>query len=231
MPSTARFLPVFALLLACSDSPVASTSGSLDITVSGLPAGVSGAISVSGPNAFQRTVTATTTLASVAAGAYVLTASSVTNAGSTYDPAPATQSVPVNSSATASASVTYALNTTTIALRLETVASGFSSPLYVTAPPGDARLFVVEQTGGIRIIANGAVLPTPFLDLSSRISSGGERGLLSLAFHPQYATNGFFFVNFTDANGDTRVERFHVSANANVADAASSTLIIGIAQP
>jgi len=83
-------------------------------------------------------------------------------------------------------------------LRLVEVASGFSQPLYLTAPAGDPRLFVVEQTGKIRIVQGGTVLPTPFIDLSPKISAGGERGLLSMAFHPDYAHNGFFYVDYTD---------------------------------
>src|SRR5690606_27156759 len=93
-------------------------------------------------------------------------------------------------------------------LRLRTVATGLSSPVHLTAPPGDARLFVVEQPGRIRIIADGQVLETPFLDIRNRVSDGGERGLLSLAFHPEYATNRTFFVYYTDNDGDTRVERY-----------------------
>jgi glucose/arabinose dehydrogenase len=111
-------------------------------------------------------------------------------------------------------------------LTVQEVATGLTSPTYVTSPPGDSRLFVVEQLGRIRIIENGQLLPTPFLDIASRISSGGERGLLSVAFHPSYKTNGFFYVYFTAANGDIRVERYSVSANANIANAASSKLII-----
>lgn len=116
-------------------------------------------------------------------------------------------------------------------LQLVEVASGLDQPLYVTAPAGDPRIFVVEQTGKIRIISGGAVLPTPFIDLSSKISAGGERGLLSMAFHPNYAQNGWFYVDYTDTHGDTRVERYRVSANANAADPASGQLVLTVAQP
>lgn len=119
----------------------------------------------------------------------------------------------------------------TFNLSAQEVASGLASPLYLTSPPGDSRLFIVEQAGRIRIVKNGQLLAQPFLDISSRISSGGERGLLSVAFHPQYATNGFFFVNFTDLAGNTRVERFSVSADPDVANAGSSKLILGVTQP
>ncbi|MSR07105.1 MAG: glucose dehydrogenase [Gemmatimonadetes bacterium] len=118
-----------------------------------------------------------------------------------------------------------------VKLRLEPVATGLSSPLYVTAPLGDARIFIVEQIGRIRIVKNGQLLATPFLDIRSKVASGGERGLLSVAFHPSYAANGFFFVNYTDLNGDTRVERYHVSSNADVGDPASAKPILSVAQP
>lgn len=118
-------------------------------------------------------------------------------------------------------------------LHLIPVAGSYNNPLYVTTPPGDtARLFVVEQAGTIRIVQHGQLLPTPFMDITGRVGSGGERGLLSVAFHPSYATNGFFYVNYTDLNGDTHVERFTVSAaDSNVADTASHHLIIFIPQP
>jgi len=118
-----------------------------------------------------------------------------------------------------------------VSLRAQEIASGLSSPVYLTAPSGDARLFVVEQPGRIRIIQDGQLVSAPFLDITSRVSSGGERGLLSVAFHPQYRTNGFFYVNFTDLAGNTRIERFTVSSNQNVANAASSKLILGVPQP
>jgi glucose/arabinose dehydrogenase len=117
------------------------------------------------------------------------------------------------------------------ALALEPVVSGLASPVFLTAPASDARLFIVEQPGRIRIVENGSLQTTPFLDISSIISSGGERGLLGLAFHPQYATNGFFYVNYTGTDGHTRVVRYTVSANRNVANAASAKLIIRVDQP
>jgi glucose/arabinose dehydrogenase len=117
------------------------------------------------------------------------------------------------------------------AIALQQVVSGLASPVHLASPAGDARLCVVEQPGRIRVVENGALLPTPFLDITDRVGSGGERGLLSVAFHPQYASNGFFFVNYTDRAGDTRVERYHVSADRNRADPASARLVIGIDQP
>lgn len=116
-------------------------------------------------------------------------------------------------------------------LRAVVVAEGLESPLFVTAPPGDPRLFVVEQPGRIRVVKGGRLLPEPFLDLSARLSAGGERGLLGLAFHPAYARNGLFFVNYTDRRGDTRVERFRAGGDPDRADPASGALVIEVAQP
>ena len=116
--------------------------------------------------------------------------------------------------------------------RLQEVVTGLSAPLYLTAPPGDAaRLFIVEKTGGIRIIKDGILLTDPYLDLSSRISNGGEQGLLGLAFDPDYATSGRFIVHFTDLAGSTTVSRFQVSSNPDVADPASELVILTAAQP
>jgi glucose/arabinose dehydrogenase len=98
------------------------------------------------------------------------------------------------------------------AVALQKVPGAFDQPVYVTAPPGDAtRLFVVEKTGRIRIVKNGVVLAQPFLDLSGVVSTDGERGLLSLAFAPGYASNGRFYVDYTNRSGDTRVVRYAVS--------------------
>lgn len=107
------------------------------------------------------------------------------------------------------------------------ISSGLSGPVFLTQPLDDGRIFVVEQPGRIRLIKDGVLQATPFLDLTSRVLSGGERGLLSVAFHPQYATNHFFYVYFTtQPNGDIRIERFTATANPDVADATSSKLVI-----
>jgi glucose/arabinose dehydrogenase len=112
-------------------------------------------------------------------------------------------------------------------LRADPFVSGLSSPVFMTQPLNDGRIFVVEQAGRIRLVKNGVLQTTPFLDISTRVLSGGERGLFSVAFHPQYATNRFFYVYFTtQTNGDIRIERFTTTANADVADAATSKLII-----
>src|SRR5438045_2866282 len=108
----------------------------------------------------------------------------------------------------------------------------FSTPVFVTAPPGDNdRVFVVEQGGRVRILKGDALVTAPFLDVRGKIASDGERGLLSIAFHPQYATNGRFFAYLNNRNGDIRIVRYNVSANPDVADESSADTIIGIPHP
>jgi glucose/arabinose dehydrogenase len=107
------------------------------------------------------------------------------------------------------------------------ITAGLSSPVFLTQPLDDGRIFVVEQGGRIRVVRNGILQATPFLDISTRVLCCGERGLLSVAFHPQYATNHFFYVYFTtQTNGDIRIERFTTTSNPDVADPATSKLII-----
>ena len=107
------------------------------------------------------------------------------------------------------------------------VTTGLTSPVFLTQPLNDGRIFVVEQPGRIRIIRDGVLQTTPFLDITGPVLDGGERGLLSVAFHPQYATNRFFYVYFTGANGEIRIERY-TATNADVADPATSKLIISV---
>ena len=114
---------------------------------------------------------------------------------------------------------------------LDPVATGLEAPVYLTVPPGDARLFVVEQPGRIRVIRNGRLVSRPYLDISAKVGYGGERGLLGLAFHPHFAANGRFFVNYTDRHGDTRVERYEAAPSADSADLASARLVLAVAQP
>src|SRR5690606_17464237 len=97
---------------------------------------------------------------------------------------------------------------------------------------GSGRLFVVEQGGTIRIWNGSALEPEPFLDLTGRVALGSEQGLLGLAFHPDYETVGFFYVNYTDLAGDTVIERYQVSASdPDVADPASAHLVLRYDQP
>jgi glucose/arabinose dehydrogenase len=117
-------------------------------------------------------------------------------------------------------------------IALERVASGFSNPVHVThANDGSSRLFVIEQRGIVRVLKDGAILPTPFLDISARVSCCGERGLLSIAFPPGRGPKSEFYADYTDASGDTAVSRFSVSGDPNAADETSEQVILSIAQP
>ena len=125
------------------------------------------------------------------------------------------------------------------AIKSVLVASGLAHPTYVTAPPLDPnRLFIVEQPGRIRLVKNGALQTTPFLDIVSKVESGGgEQGLFSVAFHPDFETNGFFYVNYTSkpsgtiADGDTVVERYHASPTSDQTDPLSAQLVFTVHQP
>jgi glucose/arabinose dehydrogenase len=95
------------------------------------------------------------------------------------------------------------------ATQFRAIASGLSGALYVTAPRGiPGTVYVVRQGGRIDVVVNGKVRPTPFADVTARISSGGERGLLSLAFHPAYKKNHLVYLSYTDPNGDSRIVRY-----------------------
>ena len=114
------------------------------------------------------------------------------------------------------------------------VAFGLSRPVFVTSPPGDtARLFIVEQqTARIKILTGGSILPTPYLDINDLvIDTGNERGLLGLVFHPNYASNGYFFVDYVDNSGNTVIARLKVSGDVNVADRDSLLVLLTITQP
>jgi hypothetical protein len=102
----------------------------------------------------------------------------------------------------------------------------FSAPLSVTSPPGDpTRAFVVERGGTVRVIKNGVVLPAPFIDVSAEIGLGGERGLLSIAFAPDYAISGLFYSFATQANGTLVVWEQHAAPAADVADLGHRTVL------
>jgi glucose/arabinose dehydrogenase len=110
---------------------------------------------------------------------------------------------------------------------------GLDAPVDVAnAGDGSRRLFVVEQAGRIRVVADGKLLSTPFLDIRGRVASGGERGLLGLAFHPGYPTDPRFVVDYTDLDGNTVVSSFTVDpSDPNVADPDSEKVFLHITQP
>jgi glucose/arabinose dehydrogenase len=205
-------------------------TGSLTVTVSGLGAGVNAAVQVTGPSGYNQQLTATQTLTPLPPGTYTISASPVASNLTTHNPAPATQNVTVTAGATATGTVTYTASP--LGLSVQQVTQGFTNPVYLTAPANDARLFIVEQPGRIRIYKNGALLPTPFLDITSIVRCCGEEGLLSVAFDPAFATNGRFYVYYTDLNGDIAVARYTAATSTtDVADAGSRASVISIPHP
>ena len=108
---------------------------------------------------------------------------------------------------------------------MQEIASGLDIPVFLTSPPNDDRLFIVEKAGTIRVVEGGAMLPTPFLDIHDRVSGRTEQGLLGLAFAPDYATTGRFYVYYTDVQGDTRVSSFLVSSDRNHTDASTEAVL------
>ncbi|MDR6845197.1 PQQ-dependent sugar dehydrogenase [Flavobacterium granuli] len=115
---------------------------------------------------------------------------------------------------------------------LQSFGSGFTRPLEITNA-GDDRLFVVEQGGLIKIMnSDGTVNPTPFLNITTQISNSGEKGLLGLAFHPDYTTNGFFYINYINLDGNTVIAKYTVdSGNRNLANPSSISILLTITQP
>jgi glucose/arabinose dehydrogenase len=117
-------------------------------------------------------------------------------------------------------------------LGLEPVASGLEAPTHLAVAPGDAdRLYVVEQAGRIRVSENGRVSENAFLDIRELVASGGERGLLSLAFHPDYEDNGRFYVDYTNRDGDTRVVEYRANRERTAAEEGSARVLLAVDQP
>lgn len=127
-----------------------------------------------------------------------------------------------------------ALSPDQVRLRLEPVYTGFELPVFLThAGDGSQRLFVVEKTGKIWVIVDGVVQPTPFLDVSEKITTAGnEQGLLGLAFAPDFSESGHFLINYTDRQGATTIERYTIASNdANQADLQSAFTVLTVLQP
>lgn len=227
---------LYCLLCACGGGggdggtpglpPIAT--GSLVVTISSLPAGSNGAVHITGPNNYVLDLTQSTALGALAPGLYTVSAGSIAVGTATWTPAPASQTVTVTAGATATATVVY--GSSTIALAAVEVATAVN-PVFLTAPPGDARQFVVERAGRVRIMQNGVLLTQPYLDISARVFTGGEGGLLSIAFDPRFALNGYVYLYYIDLNQNITIERFKASANVNLADPASGLVIIAIPHP
>jgi glucose/arabinose dehydrogenase len=177
--------------------------------------------------------------------AFLVVAAGVTACGTPAAPSGATSAAPTGAGTesgaatasgpvgTASPASSGARSRAGVMIAANVAVQGLDDPVDVAnAGDGSGRLFVLEQAGVIRVIRDGASLERPFLDIRERIASGGERGLLGLAFHPDYPSDPRFFVDYTDVDGDTVVASFVVDAAApDVADPGSETILLQVDQP
>lgn len=213
------------------DGGAAFQAGTLTVQIAGLGSNADANVTVSSGGVSQL-VTSSQTL-SLTPGQYTVSAEPVLTGQSVMGPTAPNQQVTVAAGQTATVTVSY--NTLrALALRLvEVIGGGLDQPIFLASPPGDTnRIFIAERPGRIRVYQNGTLLATPFLDISTRVSTSGERGLFSFAFHPQYAVNGWVFVHFTNLAGEIVVERFVASPLPSSNGAAlGSTPIIRIPHP
>lgn len=147
--------------------------------------------------------------------------------------APTATAVPAAASSPTPGQDRAPVDLASLRLRLLPVVDGLQGSLFVThAGDGSGRLFIVQQPGVIWVLAAGRLIDAPFLDVRDRVgSSGSEQGLLGLAFAPDYANGGYFFVNYTDRDGRTIVARFSVTADPNLADPGSEFRVLALDQP
>lgn len=126
----------------------------------------------------------------------------------------------------------FAENLDNLTIEVESVVTGLILPVSIkNAGDGSGNLFIVEQGGRVLIYDGAQLLPNAFLDISSLVSTGSERGLLDIVFHPDYAANGFFYVNYTNLPGNTVVARYSRSADPQLADPSSETILLTVSQP
>jgi len=188
--------------------PSAVAQNRIDVAIAGLPAGADAAVTVSDPAG--RVVTALTATGAVIVGGrgtFTVSANPVVVGALTYLPTVGTVNIDVPlPPSTSTVSVIYAA-APPLKLRFEAVATGLDSPTFLASPPGSTDLYVVELPGRIRRLVNGAPQAL-VVDISARVASGGERGMLSLAFDPGFAANRYLYVCFTETSGDIAVERF-----------------------
>jgi glucose/arabinose dehydrogenase len=215
-----RLLPVLlsmaVLLVACGQPRQTPSSAP---TASPMPAS----------STSHATVTSVPSASSVSPQLPAATQSAVPPASSDL-PSATAASLP---SPTATTSTAGVADPGRVQIEIEAIVGSLDRPLGAShAGDGSGRLFILEKPGRIRILRQGALLDRPFLDLSDRVnSSASEQGLLGVAFHPRYAGNGRFFVNYTDSDGDTVVAQFLVSDDPDRADPDSEQLVLALDQP
>lgn len=221
--TTLQRLILLAALSACGDAATAPDTGRLSVTISGLPTGTDASVTITGPGAFTRTLASSATLQNLEEGTYSVSATTFVSNVTTHTPLPASQTCDVRVDDTCSVRVTY--SSVSPQLNLQLIAEGLTAPVFLTAPDGDARQFIVERIGRIRIVEHDTLLAPPFLDIRTRVNFLGERGLLSMAFDPQYAANGHFYVYYVDLSGDMVVERFSSAPGSNVSGGSAGIVI------
>lgn len=175
---------------------------------------------------------AVVTLLVAACGPGTATSPPVTATGAPSPASPAA-SATTSPAATTPSDTGTTFDPSALTLRVEVISGGLEDPVDVAVPgDGSGRVFVVEQAGRIRTIRDGALVETPFLDIRGRIASGGERGLLGLAFHPGFPDDPRFFVNYTDLDGDTVVAEYRLDeADPETGDPASERILVQFDQP
>lgn len=166
--------------------------------------------------------------------------SDLTSAPAPTTSSPTTTLPPTTTSTSVAATTTTSSTTTTTTtlpdplqgLALETIAVGLERPTFVAAPPGDGRLFVLEAVGRIRLVEDGSLLPEPFLNIRNKVGSISiEQGLLGLAFHPGFDSNGRLFVYYTDRDGTSTIAEYSVGDDPNRLDPTSERVLLTIEQP
>ena len=187
----------------------------LRVAINGLPSGVDGAVDVTSPNGFSRRVTSSVTLGRLEDGNYTIAAAGVGSVLTTHTPSPERQSIALSGAQDVAATIAY--NSAPLQLGVQLFADGLTQAVFLTAPVGDARQFIVERGGRVKLVVNGIIQSTLFADIASRVNNVGERGLLGMAFDPAYATNGLFYLYYVGTNGDLVLERMTSTPGANVA--------------
>jgi len=208
--------------------PPAPVVGTLVVTIDNLPPGTAALVRISGPDGFARDLGDTQTVTGLLPGTYAITARPVVASGHTWIPSTASQQVQVGAGDAARATVAYAVNNA--ALALVRIATGLTEPVYLTAPAGDTRQFIVERAGRILLMQDGVLQAQPFLDIRALIDPIVD-GLMSIAFDPGFADNGHFYVYRTDLNHDIVLERYTVPCHCNTADPASVLTLLRIPHP
>jgi glucose/arabinose dehydrogenase len=222
-PATQTFTVAASTDVRLHAATYGAGDATLDVTVSGLPPGTDAAISVTDAANLVRRVDRTHRLQHLAPGTYTVVAATVGAALTTFVPVIPVRTVQLSAGGTAAVAVSYAA--APLRLGLQPVVEGLTAPVFVAAPHGDDRLFIVERHGRVLLYRNGGLLETPFLDIRSRVNFEGERGMFSIAFDPRFAANGLFYVYYVNSAGDVVLERFTSAPGSDVAGASQGLIV------